>query len=325
MLNQKTLTLSFLTLFSFLAIYGCKKEALIAGGNGLEDWTESTHGYGANPNYNIVFNQHEVQRLDIVIEADYWSAMQNDMASIYSSVSSGPPGPGGGGANVDETPMYIPCQMFHEGKQWYDVGIRYKGNSSLKNSYLAGNGKLPFRIEMNHFENENPNINGQTFHGFTQLSLSSNFKDESLLHEKIANDVFREFGVPAPQTAYYRIYVDFGEGPKYFGLYTMVEVVFDTPMLNKQFGSSFGNCYKPDGEGCKMNDLGNINSTSFPNKTNSAASLSDINSLVNNLLSDTRISNPSEWRSNLEQSLDIDQFIKWLAANTTMKKLGYLW
>ena len=66
------------------------------------------------------------------------------------------------------------------------------------------------------------------------------------MHEKLAADIFRNAGLKAPQTAYYRIYIDYGQGAKYFGLYTAVEIVEDT-MLDSQFGSSTGNCYKPDG------------------------------------------------------------------------------
>lgn len=301
-----------------LTIVSCKKEALINGGSGLDDWTAETHGYGATPNYDVVFNQNEVQRLDFVIKSEYWEAMQNDLETLMASMGGGG-GPGGGGGFTDESPMYVPAQMYFNGKQWYDVGVRYKGNSSLKNAYQQGNGKLPLRIEMNHFENENPNINGQTFYGFTQLSLSSNFKDVSFMHEKVAADAFREFGVPAAHTAFYRVYVDYGDGPVYFGLYTMVEVIFDTPMLNKQFGSSIGNCYKPDGDGARLNDPTLINTTSFPNKTNEGASFGDIESLINTLISDTRTTNPSQWRSDLESVIDMDLYLKYLAANTTMK------
>lgn len=305
----------FIYLFFGVALIftSCKKEDIIKGGNGLDDWSEETHGYNATPDYDVVFNQNAVQRLDIVIETDYWNAMQDDIANLMASVG----GPGQGFS--EDNPIYVPCQMYFNDKQWYDVGIRYKGNSSLKTAYQNGNGKLPMRIEMNHFENENPNINGQTFYGFQQLSLSSNFKDNSLLHEKVAADVFREFGVPAPHTAFYRIYIDHGDGPVYFGLYTMVEVVFDRPMLNGQFSDASGNCYKPDSDGAKMNDVSMINSTYFPNKTNEGASLSDITSLVNALLSDNRTSNPSQWRSDLESVIDMDLYLKYLAANTTMK------
>ena len=300
-------------------MYSCKKESIIIGGSGLDDWTAETHGYGATPNYTVVFNQNEVHRLDFVIEAEYWEAMQNDLESIISTSA---------GAYQAPTPMYIPAQMFYEDKQWYDVGIRYKGNSSLNTAYSQGVKKFPFRIEMNHFENENPNINGQTFYGFTQLSLSSGFKDDSYMHEKVAADIFREFGVPSAQTAFYRIYIDHGNGPVYFGLYTLVEVVFDTPMLNAQFGNSSGNCYKPDGPGSRMNAVSLLNSEFFPNKTNEGAGLEDIDQLVATLLSETRTSNPSQWRNDMEQILDMEVYLKYLAANTTIKNwdtYGRMW
>lgn len=300
---------------ALLILSACKKEVFIEGGNGLADWTAETHGAFADPNYDVVFNQNTVNRLDIVIEADYWAAMQSDLQTIISS--SG--GPGQMGQFSEDSPIYVPCQMFFNGKQWYDVGIRYKGNSSLSSASQQGVNKLPFRIETNHFENVNPNINGQTFYGFKQLSLSSNYKDNSFMHEKIAADVFREFGVPAPQTAFYRLYIDHGDGPIYFGLYTMVEVVFDSPMLNKQFGNTTGNCYKPDSDGARLNDINNINSTYFPNKTNSSAGFGDVENLINALISDLRTSNPSSWRSNLEQYIDMPKYLKYLAANTTMQ------
>ena len=308
---MKKISLKIVVALAAIAVVAtsCLKEELIAGGNGLDDWTAATHGYGATPNYAVVFNQNEVQRLDLVIEADYWTAMQEDVAALY----------GGNVMGSSETPIYVPAQMYHNGIQWYDVGLRYKGNSTLRDAYQNGSGKLPLRIEMNHFESENPNINGQTFYGFTQLSLSSNYKDESLVHEKVAADVFRDFGVPAPQTAFYRIYVDYGEGPIYFGLYTLLEVTFDTPMLNTQFGDATGNCYKPDGDGARFNDPSLVTSTYFPNKNNTGASTEDISQLVTALLSDNRTSNPTQWRSDLEQILDIDQYLKWLAANTTLQ------
>lgn len=289
-------------------LFSCEKYAPINSGEGLEDWTAESHGPNASPDYNTVFNQDKVHRLDIVIEPEYWEVMQSDLASLMSATGFS-----------DESPIYVPCQMYYNDKQWYDVGIRYKGNSSLRNAYSQGSGKLPLRIEMDHFENENPNISGQTFYGFRQLSLSSNFKDGSFMHEKVAPDLFREFGVPAAQTAFYRIYVDHGEGPIYFGLYTMVEVVFDSPMLNAQLGGDDGNCYKPDSDGARLNDPTAINSTFFPNKTNDGADLGDIEELIGRIISDTRSTDPAAWRSQLEEVIDMDLYLKYLAANTTIK------
>ncbi len=292
-------TASILCFFGLLLINSCQKI------------DTSEIGY-LNPDYDIVFNQTEVQRLDIVIDADYWTVMQEDLNNIFGSGAGGP-----GMGFSDETPIYVPCQVYHNDKQWYDVGIRYKGNSSL-NIAQGGEKKLPFRLEFDHFDNENPIIDNQTFYGFKQLSFSNNYKDPSFLHEKIASDVFREFGVPSAQTAFYRIYIDHGEGSVYFGLYTMVEIIFDT-MLDDQFVNSSGNCYKPDGDGARLNNLNQVTNDFFVNKTNSTTSLDDITQLVTAITSTNRTTDPNQWRKDIEEILNIDLYLKWLAANTTMK------
>ena len=293
-----------------VGLFACKKEVMVTPGDGYEDWTASSHSYDAAPNYAIVFNENKVHRLDIVIGSDYWTAMEANLADILGS--SG--GPGGGFS--DENPMYVPCQLYYDGTQWYDVGIRYKGNSSLTTAYQQDIGKLPFRLEFNHFDDENPSIWGQKFYGFQQLAFSSGFKDMSLIREKIAPDLFREFGVPAARTAFYRIYIDYGSGPVYFGLYTMVEVIFDT-MLGEQFSGSEGNCFKPDQDGAHLNDLSNISEKMMPNKTNPGV-YTEVSNLITALISTTRTSNPSQWRTNLESVIDMPQYLKYLAANTTI-------
>jgi spore coat protein H len=302
-------------------IFSCKKEVIIEPGKDNADWTEATHGSLATPNYSKIFTDSKVHRLDIVLDAGSWEAMQDDLEDLLGSSSSGGGpgggGPGGGGAETStENPIYVPCHVFYEGTQWYDVGIRYKGNSSLSSAFQQGSGKLPFRLEFNHFETENPTIWGQTFYGFQQLTFSSGFKDESLLREKITPDLFREFGVPAARTAFYRVYVDYGDGPVYFGLYTMVEVIFDT-MINEQFSGSNGNCYKPDADAAYLNDVSTINSIDMPNKINEGVT-TEITNLINALNGSDRTSNPSQWRSNLETVIDMDQYLKYLAANTTL-------
>ncbi len=289
-------------------IFSCNKQIIIVPGEGLDDWSYTTHSGDATPDYATVFNQNEVGRLDIVISTSDWTIMQEDLSSLF--------GPGSGLLNTK--PVYVPCQVYFKGKQWYDVGIRYKGNSSLRSSYQSGNGKLPFRLEFDHFEDENPAIYNQRFYGFKELSMGNNFTDNSLIHEKVATDTYSDFGVPVSKSAFYRVYVDYGDGPIYFGLYTMVEVVFDT-MLDRVFGSSSGNCYKPDQDGAHLNDLTTVNSTYFPNKTNELASLDDVVALVTALVSDLRNSDPLQWRSNLDLIFDTEGFLKWMAANTTMQ------
>lgn len=278
----------------------------------MADWTTATHSGSASPDYSTVFPSNEVNRFDIVISEDNWATMQDDLEDIYGG------GGMGQGQFPDETPIYVPCDLFFEGKQWYNVGIRYKGNSSLQSSYNTGNGKLPLRLQMDKFEDDYPEINNQRFYGFKEISMANNFDDPSVMREKVACDVFRANGCPAPHSAYYEVYVDHGEGETYFGLYTMVEVVFDT-MLADQFGSEAGNCYKPDGDGASFAE-GSYGISYFEKKTNELnGDWSDVEALYDAIHDDSRTSDPAAWRNGLESVMDMDAMTKWMAVNFTIQ------
>lgn len=300
-----------------ILISSCYKEEFIESGSGLEDWTTSTHSSSATTDYDVVFPEDKVNRFDITISEDDWSNMQSDLDDLYGGSSGGGPGGGGGGGTFsEETPIYVPCTLSFEDKDWYYVGIRYKGNSSLS-AYSSGVNKLPFRLEFDQFDGDYPEITGQTFHGFPALSMSSNYNDKSFLREKVACDLFREFGVPAPYTAFYELYIDYGEGPVYFGLYTAVEVAFES-MLEKQFGSETGNCYKPDGDGAAWSESG-WNLDDFENKTTGGTGGTDITEVYDALHDNSRLTDADAWKTQLESVFDVDGFLKWLAVNTTIQ------
>lgn len=305
----------------------CYKETFIEAGQGLDDWSITTHSSLASPNYDVVFPQDKVNRLDITIAASDWEDMQDDLDDLYGGSSSGggmaggpggAPGgsPGGEVSFSDETPLYVPCNIEFNGLNWYYVGIRYKGNSSLS-AYSTGVKKLPFRLEFDQFEDDYPEITGQTFYGFPALSMSSNYNDLSFLREKYGCDLFREAGVPAPFSAFYEMYIDYGDGPVYFGLYTGLEVVFES-VLEKQFSSSSGNCYKPEDDGASFSSSG-FNLADFENKNNGGFGGNDIQAMYDALQSSLRTSDVEAWKAGLEAVFDVDGFLKWLAVNTTIQ------
>lgn len=314
-----------LILLVITTLSSCYKEEFILPGDDLSSWSSTTHSGSAQPDYDIVFDQEKVHRMDIVIDESDWEDMQSNLTSILGSSGTtggqmgGPGGTTGGGMDnfSDETPIYVPCDVFYNGIQWYYVGIRYKGNSSLSSSYSSGIDKLPFRLEFNYFDKEYPNISDQTFYGFQQLSLSNNYDDESLMREKVATDLFREFGVPAPYSSFYELYIDYGDGPVYFGLYTLVEIVFDTT-LEKQFGSNTGNCYKPEDDGASFSAY-NFNVYDFEKKNNDESDWSDITAMYDALHSTTRTSDSEQWQSDLESVFDVDGFLKYLAVNSVIQ------
>lgn len=293
------------------------------------DWTAETHSKDANPNFDEVFDDTAVKRLDIVITEARWQTMLDNMTSLYGPFGAagqgGPPGGGGppnGGIpdenTTTENPVFVPAEVFYKGKEWYRVGVRFKGNSSLQSSWQAGILKLSLKLDFDEFEDDYPQINNQRFYGFKKLSLKNNYDDKSMLREKVTADIFKNAGLAVSHTAFYTVYVDHGEGPIYFGLYTLVEEVDDT-VIDEQFTNNNGNLYKPDGDAATF-AAGSYAENEYVKKTNEdEADFTDVNALLNILHDDSRTTDAVAWRTNLEAVFDTEVFLKYLATNTVVQ------
>jgi spore coat protein H len=321
-----------------------------------EGWNEASHGNDVDPNYEVVFPQDKVNEIIITISPENWQAMLDDMTGLYGEFGSNPGGGGpmmmnedimippggaqgmppegmqlppdgqggprifrGGGMDFStENPIWVEADIEMDGVVWTNAGIRFKGNSSLASAWRSGNYKLPFKLNMDEFEDAHPEIDNQRFYGFDELSFSSNWSDNSLLREKVTADVFREAGLASANTAFYAVYVDYGEGPVYFGLYTAVEVVEDT-VIGTQFADDSGNAYKPEGAAATF-AAGSFNEEEFDKQNNEdEADYSDVQALYDALHSETRTNDPEAWQAELEAVFDVDTFLKWMAANTVVQ------
>jgi hypothetical protein len=120
-----------------------------------------------------------------------------------------------------------------------DVGIRFKGNASYR--VAARSIKKPFKLDFGEFHP------GGNFHGLEKLALNNNSEEPWQLNETLSYFVFREAGIPAPRTAYARVYLTVtGKHQRmYLGLYTLVEAV-DTAFLQSRFGNADGLLLKPE-------------------------------------------------------------------------------
>lgn len=223
-------------------------------------------------------------------------------------------GNAGGGALdiISGDPIYVATSVKFNGKEWYHVGFRLKGNSSLSGAWREGIYKLPFKLNFDEFEDDYPEIKNQRFYGFKEFSMSPGYDDNSLMRDKLASDLFRNAGVPAAKTAFYKIYINFGSGLKYCGVYTMVEVIDDT-MVENQFGEDNGNIYKPE------STFQSFTQSEFEKKNNETeANWSDVQSIITYLNASTRTSNATQWRSNLESVFNVDHFVKVQAVNNVI-------
>ncbi|UTA69788.1 CotH kinase family protein [Emticicia sp. 21SJ11W-3] len=298
---------------------------------GLIDWTAETHGNKVSPDYEVVFPQDKINTVEITLTAENWAAIRTDMVAKagkdFGTGGNGQPGggqmPGGGNAPpggnggggldiIPGDPIYVPVSLKHNGKEWYKVGFRLKGNNSLSQAWSQGIYKLPFKLQFDEFEDDYPEIKNQRFYGFKELSMAPGHNDNSLMRDKLVSDLFRSAGIPAARTSFCKVYINFGEGLKYCGVYTMIEVVDDTMVAN-QFGEENGNIYKPE------STFQSFAEANFEKKNNEeAADYTDVKNVVSALNSTDRTTSPAQWRANLEKSFNVDHFLKYLAINNTI-------
>lgn len=316
-------------------------------------WSNESHSDQAEPNYEVVFPQDKVNEILITISPENWQAMQDNMTELYGERGrtgrggfgrppqqggngemppppqggwgGGPGGPGGPGGmgmlEKSENPMWMPSTISFNGQTWTDVGIRYKGNSSLRSAWGDSTTlKLPFKLKFDKFEDDIPAIKNQRFYGFQTLSFSNNFSDDSAMRDTLTYDILEAAGLPASETAYYYVSIDYGEGPKVIGLYTMIEETDDT-VVKKFFGEDEGNIYKPSGTAASFAaGTESAIKQSFEKENNSkAADWSDIEKLFEVLHSEKRTSDPEAWRAELEAIFNVNDFLKWLAISSVIQ------
>lgn len=273
------------------------------------DWTEASHEK-TNPNYEIAFPDEKVNKIEITITADQWTTIRENMVELWGSDFGEQTG--AGGDFVDENPTYVDAHFSFNGKSWKNVGFRLKGNSTLSGSWGSGIYKLPFKLDFDEFEDSIPAIDNQRFYGFKKISFSPAYKDSSLIRDRLANSIFRMAGVPAAQSAFYEVWIDFGSGLKYCGVYTGLEVI-DDKMVETEFSEDDGNLYKPESY------FSSFNASEFEKKNNEdEADFSDVQAFVTALNSSNRTSNPAQWRADIEEVFNMDHFLKYLAVNNTI-------
>ena len=121
-----------------------------------QGWTEKSHSKSADPDYKLLFPDDKVLRIDIKISSDDYQKIRNDLQKVSMNSS------------VD--PIYVPATVEFEGKTWWNVGFRYKGNSSLAS--LKNKTKLPFRLNFDKYEDQYPELDNQRFYGFSEMTFA---------------------------------------------------------------------------------------------------------------------------------------------------------
>ncbi len=133
---------------------------------------------------------------------------------------------------------YVHANVEIAGRRFEDAGVRLKGLGSFAAS--QGSQKRSMKIDLNQFSK------GTRFAGMTQFNLHSATTDAGMMNEVLALRMHREAGVPAPRTAFCRVYltVKGREERHCLGVYTLVEDI-GTHFAEEHFGTREGVVFKP--------------------------------------------------------------------------------
>ena len=133
---------------------------------------------------------------------------------------------------------YAHADLEFEGRLLTDVGVRYKGNGTFMES--RDSLKRSIKVELDKY------AKGTVLGDVKMLTLQNNVTDASFMNEVLAYRLYRDAGVPAPRTAYARVFVTVpGKfDRKYLGLYSLSEAV-DKSFAHHRFATKHGALFKP--------------------------------------------------------------------------------
>lgn len=161
-----------------------------------------------------LFDTQSIMSVNIIMDEENW----NDMLENAMSEE------------------YYKCDVEVNGKMFYQVAIRPKGNTSL--SSIANDpttDRYSFKLEFDHY------VEGQTCFGLDKLILNNNYADATNMKEALIYDMYQYLGADASLYNYAKIDVN----GTYWGVYLALEAVEDSFQL-RNYGAQKGILYKPE-------------------------------------------------------------------------------
>lgn len=127
---------------------------------------------------------------------------------------------------------YIKADVVVNGTRFTQVGIRPKGNSSLRDVANSTSDRFSFRLKFDEY------VEDQTCFGLDTFVVNNMFSDSTYLKEYLSYDLMRSAGVQAPLFGFTNISVN----GKAWGLYLAVEAYNDS-YQERVLGNDNGNLY----------------------------------------------------------------------------------
>ncbi len=130
---------------------------------------------------------------------------------------------------------YVSCSVEIDGEEFYRVGIRAKGNNSLRLTTEYGLSRYSLKLEFDQF------VDGGNYYGLDKFSLDASFQDNSYMKTWLVYDMMDFIGVPSPLCSYVWVRVNSED----WGLFLAIEEP-EEAFARRNFGAGYGKLYKPD-------------------------------------------------------------------------------
>ncbi|OOC62151.1 CotH kinase family protein [Paenibacillus ihbetae] len=201
-----------------------------------------------------------------------------------------------------EAEEYKEASVEYNGQKLEHVGIRTKGNLSLRSVVNSDSDRYSFKLSFDEYVN-------QTLDGISKINLNNNYSDATYMREFLAYELAASAGLPTPGFSYVNVYIN-GE---LWGFYLAVEQIGDA-YLERHFGNAYGALYKGvmTGAGSDLTWLGQDPDSYTGLEMKSKSSNDDV--LIDML---DELNNGSDY----EQVLDVDQALKYIALNVAASNM----
>ena len=250
---------------------------LISALSGCSADVQKSSGTSQRNAYTSLFSKDQILDIRIdVPESDWSNLLENAQSEEYHSAS-----------------------ITLNGTSYSQVGLRTKGNSTLRMTTQEDSDRYSFRIKLDKYKD------GQNLMGLDEFVLNNCFSDPSYMREYLTYEAMAELGMKTPLTAYANVYVN----GKLFGFYLCVEAIDDS-YLNRSFGSDVSSLYKAN-ENCTL--LPESNLDAFDQKSGQDESKEDLRKLI-----DTLDAMTIGKKGDIESILDVSSALKYIAACTVL-------
>ena len=252
--------------------------------------------------------------------------------------------------NALDTPTVLAKSISIGNNKINYVGIKTKGNSTLKNVSDENSNRFSFSINFGKYIKKSKYGDTQNFYGLNKVSLNNMYGDTTLLKEYLSYKLMTDMNIPTPYYALVNLYIN----NENYGLYLLLENI-DESLINRTLQEENGFLCKPElpgsdllytkdydsfnidsgdykdsdvyknyagiwdnvNEGVDINDYKNSEKNKLNNQINSTISwIKELNSL-----NSSNNCNTDEYKESLEKILDVDEVIRYFAVNTFLVNL----